>query len=42
MIELLRYSGEGLFFLLPFMLKVVHPFWCVVSKTSWEGAQTTM
>lgn len=40
--ELLRYSGEGLFFLLPFMLKVVHPFWCVVSKTSWEGAQTTI
>lgn len=40
--ELLRYSGEGLFFLVPFMLKVVHPFWCVVSKTCWEGAQTTI
>ena len=40
--ELLRYTGQGLFFLMPFMLKLIYPFYCVVTKTAYEGAQTTI
>jgi len=40
--ELLRNAGEGLTFLVPIFLKIVHPIWCIISKTSAEGAQTTI
>jgi len=40
--ELLRYTGEGLFFLVPIVVKLGYPLYSVISKTSWEGAQTTI
>lgn len=40
--ELTRNLGEGLFFLIPHMLKIFKPIFCLVTKTPWEGAQTTI
>ena len=38
--ELTRNLGEGLFFLIPYILIVFKPIHCMVLKTPWEGAQT--
>ena len=40
--ELLRYTGEGIFFLVPYLVWLVYPMFCVFSKSSAEGAQTTI
>lgn len=40
--ELTRNLGEGLFFLIPHILKIFKPIFYMVTKTPWEGAQTTI
>jgi retinol dehydrogenase-13 len=40
--ELTRYMGEGLFRLFPFIMQLIFPLWIIISKSSREGAQTTI
>jgi retinol dehydrogenase 12 len=40
--ELMRYTGYGLFKLFPFIMKLIYPLWMIVTKSSKEGAQTTI
>lgn len=40
--ELMRYTGEGLFFWFPYFMKSIHYIYAVVSKSPKEGAQTTI
>ncbi len=40
--ELMRYTGDGLFKLFPFIMKLIYPLWMIVTKSSKEGAQTTI
>lgn len=40
--ELLRYAGEGLFFLLPYLLIAFSPIFMIFTKSPSEGAQTTI
>ena len=38
----MRYMDEGVFFLLPYFMKLFYWIWAVFSKSSYEGAQTTI
>ena len=40
--ELMRYTGEGLFFWFPYILTCFHYLYAVISKSPKEGAQTTI
>ena len=40
--ELMRYTGEGLFALFPFLMKLAWPVWTMLTKNASEGAQTTI
>jgi NAD(P)-dependent dehydrogenase (short-subunit alcohol dehydrogenase family) len=40
--ELMKYAGEGLFRWFPYLLRIVYPFWMIVTKSSKEGAQTSI
>lgn len=40
--ELMRYTGEGLFFWFPYFMRSIHYLYAVVSKSPREGAQTTI
>ena len=39
---MLRHVGEGLFFLIPIIINTFYPFYMIVSKSSYEGAQTSI
>lgn len=38
----MRYTGEGVFRLLPILMNIFHVFYAVLSKSAYEGAMTTI
>lgn len=40
--ELLRYVGDGIHSIVPMLIKLAHPVFLVLFKSSYEGAQTTI
>lgn len=40
--ELTRYMGDSLSTLVPILLKIFYPIFCMLTKSPFEGAQTTI
>ena len=40
--ELIRYMGDSIFSLIPILYRIFEPLYCIFSKSTKEGAQTTI